>query len=60
MFALIWVGGTVTTYSAGMAVPDWPTTEGHWFYPLQRWLTGAWDLFLEHGHRMLAQAVGLV
>lgn len=57
---LLWVGGTVTTYDAGMAVADWPTTYGHWFYPLGRWLQGAWDLFLEHGHRLLAQAVGLL
>lgn len=25
-FPLIWVGGLVTTYGAGMAVPDWPGT----------------------------------
>ncbi len=59
-FVLIWVGGNVTTYEAGMAVPDWPTTEGHWFYPIQLWLGQGWDLFLEHGHRMLAQLVGLL
>jgi len=57
---LLWVGGTVTTYDAGMAVEDWPTTYGHWFYPLGRWLGGVWDLFLEHGHRLLAQTVGLL
>lgn len=56
---LIWVGGNVTTYEAGMAVQDWPTTHGYWFYPIPRWLTRSWDLFLEQGHRMLAQLVGL-
>jgi cytochrome c oxidase assembly protein subunit 15 len=60
VFPLIWLGGTVTTYEAGMAVEDWPTTYGHWFYPIQQWLGATWDLFLEHGHRMLAQVVGLV
>jgi cytochrome c oxidase assembly protein subunit 15 len=43
-----------------MAVPDWPTTEGSWFYPIGKWLGGDWDVFLEHGHRLLAQAVGLL
>ncbi len=58
---LLWVGGTVTTYDAGMSVEDWPTTYGRWFYPLGRWLgSGVWDLFLEHGHRLLAQVVGLL
>lgn len=58
-FLLISVGSTVTTYQAGMAVSDWPTTQGSWFYPVQEWLAAAWDFFLEHGHRMLAQLVGL-
>jgi cytochrome c oxidase assembly protein subunit 15 len=58
-FPLILVGSTVTNYGAGMAVEDWPTTFGYWFYPLKAWLA-VWDLFLEHGHRMLAQVVGLL
>jgi len=60
VFALLWFGALVTTYDAGMAVPDWPTTYGHWFYPLQKWLYQVNDLFLEHGHRTVAQLVGLV
>jgi cytochrome c oxidase assembly protein subunit 15 len=59
VFALLWAGALVTTFDAGMAVPDWPTTYGHWFYPLQKWLYEVNDLFLEHGHRTLAQLVGL-
>ncbi len=59
-FPLICWGGLVTTYDAGMAVPDWPSTYGYWgYYPVRAWLA-VWDLFLEHGHRMLAQLVGLV
>ncbi len=56
---MILVGSTVTNYGAGMAVEDWPTTFGYWFYPLKAWLA-VWDVFLEHGRRMLAQAVGLL
>ena len=54
-FPLIWVGGLVTTYEAGMAVPDWPTTYGYnlFLYPWQTWICGPWDLFIEHGHRLL-------
>src|SRR5262245_42565597 len=61
-FPLIWVGGLVTTYDAGMAVPDWPGTYGYnlWLYPWQSWLAAPWDLFIEHGHRLLGSAAGLI
>lgn len=61
-FPLIWVGGLVTTTDAGMAVPDWPGTYGYnlLLYPWQTWLFGPWDLFIEHGHRLLGAAVGLI
>ena len=61
-FPLIWVGGLVTTYKAGMAVPDWPSTYGYnlLLYPWQTWLSGPFDLFVEHGHRLLAVGIGLV
>lgn len=61
-FPLLWVGGLVTSTDAGMAVPDWPTTYGYnmFSYPWQTWLFGPWDLFIEHGHRLLASLVGLV
>lgn len=61
-FPLIWLGGLVTTYDAGMAVPDWPGTYGYnlFAYPWQAWLYGPFDLFVEHGHRLLASFVGLV
>src|SRR2546430_12262581 len=59
-FPLIWVGGLVTTYDAGMAVPDWPGTYGYNLlrYPWQTWLAGPWDLFIEHGHRLLGATAG--
>lgn len=61
-FPLIWVGGLVTTYDAGMAVPDWPGTYGYNLlrYPWQTWLPGPWDLFIEHGHRLLGAAAGML
>lgn len=60
-FPLIWVGGLVTSYDAGMAVPDWPTTFGYnmFLYPMSTWWTGPWDLFIEHGHRLLGSLAGI-
>lgn len=60
-FPLIWMGGLVTTYGAGMAVPDWPNTYGYnlFLYPLGSWLA-VWDIFLEHSHRLIGAGVGLV
>jgi len=59
---LLSFGAMVTTYDAAMAVPDWPATYGHnmFLFPLAEWLGGPWDLFLEHGHRLLGAAVGLI
>lgn len=62
VFPLIWVGGLVTTTDAGMAVPDWPNTYGYNMlaYPLYDWFFGPWDLFVEHGHRLLGTLAGMV
>jgi cytochrome c oxidase assembly protein subunit 15 len=59
---LLWVGGLVTSLEAGMAVHDWPTTFGYnmFLYPLGEWLAGPRDVFVEHGHRLLASTVGLL
>jgi heme a synthase len=61
-FPLIWVGGLVTSYDAGMAVPDWPSTYGYnlFLYPWTTWIAGPWDLFIEHGHRLLGALVGML
>lgn len=61
-FPLIWVGGLVTTKKAGMAVPDWPNTYGYnlFLYPISEWVAGPFDLFVEHGHRLLGSAVGMI
>ena len=62
VFPLIWFGGLVTSWDAGMAVPDWPGTFGYnmFAYPISTWFFGPWDLFVEHGHRLLASISGLV
>ncbi|MEL7497855.1 MAG: COX15/CtaA family protein [Planctomycetota bacterium] len=62
VFPLIWLGGLVTTYDAGMAVPDWPGTYGYnmFLYPVETWLFGPFDLLVEHGHRLLASLSGIV
>jgi protoheme IX farnesyltransferase len=55
------MGGLVTTYGAGMAVPDWPNTYGYnlFLYPLASWLH-VWDVFLEHSHRLIGAGVGMI
>lgn len=59
---LILVGSLVTTYDAGMAVPDWPSTYGDnlFLYSWRAWLSGPFDLFIEHGHRLMGATVGLI
>src|SRR5215510_1233467 len=61
-FPLLWVGWLVTTTESGMAVPDWPNTYGYnlFLYPWQTWIYGPFDIFVEHGHRLLASTIGLV
>lgn len=55
---LISVGGVVTGYEAGLAVPDWPNTFGYmmFLYPLSR-MTGG--IYYEHAHRLMGSLVGL-
>jgi len=60
VFSLIWLEELVTTYNAGMAIPDWPSSYGYWIYLPWRIWTAGWDLFLEHGRRTLVLAVGLI
>ncbi len=62
VFPLVWVGGLVTTYDAGMAVPDWPGTYGYnlFLYPMETWLLGPFDLFVEHSHRLLGAQAGIL
>lgn len=55
---LLLVGGSVTVYRVGMAVPDWPTTFGVNMF-LYDFLNTSWGVFIEHSHRLYGAAVGL-
>ncbi|MFM1801653.1 MAG: hypothetical protein RJA81_1005 [Planctomycetota bacterium] len=54
---LLFLGGLVTSYRVGMAVPDWPTTFGINMF-LFNFFNSAWGVFIEHGHRLYGSAVG--
>ena len=56
---LVGMGGLVTSYGVGMAVPDWPNTYGYnmFFFPFSEWVGG---VFYEHTHRLAAAGVGLL
>ncbi len=58
-FLLILFGGLVTSTDSGLAVPDWPTTFGYdmFTFPWSRMVGG---IFLEHSHRLIGSAVGLL
>lgn len=51
LFLLV-AGAMVTSTDSGLAVPDWPLSYGKWLPTM----TGG--VFFEHGHRMVAAAVG--
>lgn len=53
---LIVAGALVTSKDAGLSVPDWPTSFGS-LYKMPH-MVG--DVVYEHGHRMLAEFVGLL
>jgi len=56
---LVAAGGMVTSTSAGLSVPDWPTTYGYpmFSFPLHQMVGG---IFYEHGHRLIASTVGFL
>lgn len=53
-FFLLIAGSLVTSTDSGLAVPDWPLSYGMLFPPM------VGGIFYEHGHRMVAGAVGLM
>ncbi len=53
---LIVMGALVTSNSAGLSVPDWPTSFGS-FYKIPPMVNG---VQYEHSHRMFAEFVGLL
>ena len=56
---LVAAGGMVTSTQSGLAVPDWPTTYGQqmFAFPFSQMVGG---IFYEHGHRLIASAVGML
>ena len=58
-FLLIVAGASVTSNRAGLSVPDWPTSYGYPLlqFPFSKMVGG---IFYEHGHRLIASAVGLL
>src|SRR6516164_5051294 len=55
---LLYVGGSVTTYRVGLAVPDWPTTFGENPF-LYDFGNAPFGVRIEHLHRLYGAAVGL-
>src|SRR5271166_3610751 len=55
---LLFVGGSVTTYGVGMAVPDWPATFGINMFLFDFW-NAPFGVRVEHAHRLYGAAVGL-
>lgn len=53
---LLIAGALVTSNDAGLAVPDWPTSFGS-MYKIPPMVGG---VKFEHGHRMVAQAIGFL
>lgn len=51
---LIVAGGLVTSTESGLSVPDWPLSYGRLMPPM------VGGVFYEHGHRMVATAVGVL
>lgn len=56
VFLLIIAGALVTSNEAGLSVPDWPTSFGS-LYRIPPLIGG---VKFEHGHRMLAEFIGLL
>jgi cytochrome c oxidase assembly protein subunit 15 len=57
ILVMIVLGGIVTGYEAGLAVPDWPNSFGHnmLLYPVSEMKGG---IFYEHAHRLFGMLVG--
>src|SRR5262249_32873142 len=53
-FVLLFAGGLVTSTGSGLAVPAWPLAFGQFFPEM------VGGVLFEHGHRLVASAVGLL
>jgi heme A synthase len=57
VFAMLTLGGLVTSLKAGLAYLTWPSSDGHFFNP-PGWMQER-DTLVEHGHRLLGQVIGI-
>ncbi len=55
---LLYVGGSVTTYRVGLAVPDWPQTFGINMFLYDFW-NAPFGVRIEHTHRLYGALVGM-
>jgi cytochrome c oxidase assembly protein subunit 15 len=55
---LLYVGGSVTTYRVGLAVPDWPQTFGINMFLYDFW-NAPFGVRIEHTHRLYGAALGM-
>lgn len=56
---LIFLGGQVKSTEAGLSVPDWPNTYGHFMFSFP-WEKMVGGIYWEHLHRMVASVAGLL
>lgn len=54
---IIAAGALVTTTGSGLSVPDWPTSFGTFFPPLELWVHG---VEFEHTHRLIAGVLAVL
>ena len=53
-WALIFLGGLVTSSGTGLSIPDWPRAQGRWLPPLTP------EVRFEYFHRFLAGSLGIL
>lgn len=58
-YLLVIAGALVTSRRAGLSVPDWPTTFGHFMFSVPVWGVEG-PIRYEHGHRLIASTVGML
>ncbi len=60
VFPLVILGGLVTSTGSGLAVPDWPTTNGGnmFLYPISLMASDS-HVYVEHSHRLFGVLVGM-
>ncbi|MCA9042192.1 MAG: COX15/CtaA family protein [Planctomycetaceae bacterium] len=60
LFLTVFFGAITTTIGAGMAFPDWPTSDGENMILYNWFSVFGEDKFWEHGHRLAATTTGIL